>query len=62
MLVVMRLWRYLALARWSGQAHAIDNILKHRRKGSLAVWCPACPEIGFNVNEDVVSFVAESKT
>lgn len=62
MLIVMRLWRYLSLRRWSGQEHDIDSILNHRRKGSLAVWCPACPEVGFNVDEDTILYALETDT
>ncbi|KAJ7256377.1 hypothetical protein C8J57DRAFT_1235751 [Mycena rebaudengoi] len=32
----------------SGQFHSIDTILFHRPPGNLLVWCPACPEPGFN--------------
>ncbi|KAF7304596.1 CxC2 domain-containing protein [Mycena chlorophos] len=28
--------------------HSIDSVLQHRPEGNLLVWCPACPEPGFN--------------
>lgn len=39
---------------WSGQAFGIDAFLKGRKKGSTATYCPACPEIGFNVSRKEV--------
>ncbi|TFK61727.1 hypothetical protein BDN72DRAFT_777913 [Pluteus cervinus] len=51
---VARIWRYLATLRRSGQFFGIDDHLANRRPGSLALRCPACPEIGFNVDEDTM--------
>jgi len=48
-------WRYLTSVRRAGQAHNIDSILTHRRPGSLAVRCPACPELGFNVSAEFLA-------
>ncbi|KAJ3562360.1 hypothetical protein NP233_g9626 [Leucocoprinus birnbaumii] len=62
LLLVMRFWRFLSLCRWAGQEHKIDGVLTHRRPGSVAVWCPACPEIGFNVDEDTLKCAWEGKT
>ncbi|KAJ7069033.1 hypothetical protein B0H15DRAFT_925884 [Mycena belliarum] len=45
---VVRLWNYLTLLKRSGQLHGIDLFLPHRPAGNLLVWCPACPEPGFN--------------
>ncbi|KAF5344859.1 hypothetical protein D9756_011191 [Leucocoprinus leucothites] len=61
MMVVMRLWRHLSLRRWAGLEHDIDQVLAHRRKNSLAVYCPACPEIGLNVDENVVRLAYETE-
>ncbi|KAF5347890.1 hypothetical protein D9756_010191 [Leucocoprinus leucothites] len=61
MMVVMRFWRHLSLRRWAGQEHDIDQVLTHRRNNSLAVYCPACPEIGFNVDENVVKLAPETE-
>ncbi|KAF5360607.1 hypothetical protein D9756_005153 [Leucocoprinus leucothites] len=57
MLLVMRFWRYLSLRRWAGQEHGIDSLLTHRRPNSLTVRCPACPEIGFNVEDDEMNHI-----
>jgi hypothetical protein len=54
MACVSRIWQYLALLQRSGQAHGIDQFLPHQRKNSLAVRCPACPEIGFNVDKETI--------
>lgn len=51
-MAIMRIWRYLAERRRSGQEHGIDSEVPHRRPNSLAVRCPACPEIGFNVSPE----------
>lgn len=61
-MIVMRLWRYLAIRRRSGQEHNIDAVLTQRRPGSLTVRCPACPEIGHNIEESVVELSNTSKT
>lgn len=47
-MAVIRIWHHLAERRRSGQEHGIDKEVPHRRRHSLAVRCPACPEIGFN--------------
>jgi len=56
-----RLWQHLALERRSGQAFGIDGFLKHRRANSLALRCPACPEVGFNVNKSTIDMADESE-
>lgn len=58
---VVRVWRHLALRRRSGQAQDIDSVITNRRLGSLAVRCPACPEIGFNVDKATVDAAPENK-
>ncbi|KAJ7360665.1 hypothetical protein DFH08DRAFT_683848 [Mycena albidolilacea] len=45
---VVRVFNFLTLQKRTGQFHAIDAVLSHRPKGNLLVWCPACPEPGFN--------------
>jgi hypothetical protein len=45
---VVRVWNYLTLLKRAGQLHGIDQILLYRPAGNLLVWCPACPESGFN--------------
>ncbi|KAJ7443174.1 hypothetical protein B0H11DRAFT_1881567 [Mycena galericulata] len=45
---VVRVWNYLTLKKRSGQMHGIDQLLPYRPAGNLLVWCPACPEPGFN--------------
>lgn len=62
MLMVMRFWRHLSLRRWAGQEHGIDTVLTHRRPKTLAVYCPACPEVGVNVDEAEIRLVYETKT
>lgn len=50
-MAVMRVWRHLAECRRSGQEHEIDTEVPYRRPNSVAVRrCPACSEIGFNVD------------
>ncbi|KAJ3569745.1 hypothetical protein NP233_g4852 [Leucocoprinus birnbaumii] len=48
---VMRLWRPLKMQHQSGQFFEINKVLDHRRPGSMAVRCPACPEPGLNIEE-----------
>ncbi|KAJ7116742.1 hypothetical protein C8R46DRAFT_1170407 [Mycena filopes] len=45
---VVRVFNYLTLLKRSGQLHGIDLLLPHRPPGNLLVWCPGCPEPGFN--------------
>ncbi|KAF7365921.1 hypothetical protein MVEN_00467300 [Mycena venus] len=58
-----RIWRFLVIQRRAGQAppHGIDKHIPHRRPNCLALRCPACPEIGFNVSEEEVKSAAESE-
>ncbi|KAJ7939584.1 hypothetical protein B0H13DRAFT_1587010, partial [Mycena leptocephala] len=45
---VVRVFNYLTLKKRCGQLHGIDILIPHRPAGNLLVWCPACPEPGFN--------------
>ncbi|KAJ6607491.1 hypothetical protein B0H10DRAFT_2227795 [Mycena sp. CBHHK59/15] len=56
-----RIWRSLALERRTGQAHGIDELVPHRRPGSLTVRCPVCPEPGFNISEETIRNALESE-
>jgi hypothetical protein len=56
---VYRVWIHLALVRRRGQTHGIDELMLGRRANSLAVRCPACPEIGFNVEKHVIEDACE---
>jgi len=56
---VFRIWAHLAAVRRRGQAHGIDNIMTERRKNSLAVRCPACPEVGVNVQKVTLELASE---
>ncbi|KAJ7213692.1 hypothetical protein C8J57DRAFT_1602006 [Mycena rebaudengoi] len=56
---VIRVWRHLALRRRSGQAQDIDSLIPSRRPGSLAVRCPACPKIGFNIDKETIDSALE---
>ncbi len=56
----MRIWRHLAERRWSGQEHNIDNKVPNRRPDSLAVHCPACPEVGFNTTPEQLASASEA--
>ncbi|KAF7760546.1 hypothetical protein Agabi119p4_11222 [Agaricus bisporus var. burnettii] len=58
--IVMRLWRHLTLRRRSGQDFNIDSLLSHRRSGCLALRCPACPEVGFNIEEWVIELARDN--
>lgn len=55
------MWQHLAIVRRSGQSHGIDAILNHRDSGSLAVRCPACPEIGFNVDKSTIDLARDDE-
>ncbi|KAJ3576417.1 hypothetical protein NP233_g436 [Leucocoprinus birnbaumii] len=54
LMTVMRVWRTLALLRRSGVDLGIGVYLPYRREGSIALRCPACPEVGFNVDEETL--------
>ncbi|KAF7368983.1 hypothetical protein MVEN_00224700 [Mycena venus] len=60
-LMASRVWRALALQRWTGQAHGIDPHVPHRRANSLALRCPACPEVGFNMTLDQMIAASEDE-
>ncbi|TEB31109.1 hypothetical protein FA13DRAFT_1754893 [Coprinellus micaceus] len=47
--IVMQIWRVVTAMKRLGQAHGIDEILRHRRQGNLVVHCPVCPEPHFNI-------------
>ncbi|KAJ7244515.1 hypothetical protein C8J57DRAFT_1476804 [Mycena rebaudengoi] len=45
---VIRIFNFLTMKKRSGRLHGIDSVLSHRPSGNLLVWCPGCPEPGFN--------------
>lgn len=47
----MRLWRFLAAERESGQLMAMDNLMTFRPAGSFADVCLACPLPDVNMTE-----------
>ncbi|KAJ6626039.1 hypothetical protein B0H10DRAFT_1781972, partial [Mycena sp. CBHHK59/15] len=47
-LQVVHMFNYLTLKKWTGQLHGIDAFLPHCPSSNLIVWCPVCPEPGFN--------------
>ncbi|PPQ76396.1 LOW QUALITY PROTEIN: hypothetical protein CVT26_015366 [Gymnopilus dilepis] len=58
---VSRVWGHLAQMRRSGQCHNFDELFPHRRPGSFAVRCPACPEVHFNVNLQTLQLAGEDE-
>lgn len=49
----MHVWRALQMTKYSGQALDIDGHLPLHQPGSLVVPCFACPEPGFNMEEEI---------
>lgn len=49
------------MLRRAGQFHGINKILTHRQTQSLAVRCPACPEVGFNMSKEVIDQAKEEE-
>ncbi|KAJ3833367.1 hypothetical protein F5878DRAFT_546684, partial [Lentinula raphanica] len=47
--LVVRIWRKLCLEKWTGQAHNLSSAFPHRTPGTLVLFCPACPEEGYNM-------------
>lgn len=60
-MAVMRVWRHLAERGRSGQEHGIDSEVPYRRCNSLAVRCPACPEVGFNIEPEELAAAEETE-
>ena len=58
---VARVWAHLAIRRRAGQDHGIDSELPGRRPHSLVVRCPACPEIGINIDKDTIEIASENE-
>ncbi|KAJ6513753.1 hypothetical protein C8R47DRAFT_1286610 [Mycena vitilis] len=44
------LWGFISTEKRMGQMHGVDDVLSHRPKGNLVLYCPACPEPGFNMD------------
>ena len=61
LLRVIRVWSHLSMVRRSGQAHGIDTIITTRRPLSLAIRCPACPEVGVNVDREKMEMASEEE-
>ncbi|KAF6750008.1 hypothetical protein DFP72DRAFT_851984 [Ephemerocybe angulata] len=58
---VSRVWRYLSSQRQSGQSHEIDRLLKEGRFKTIIVRCPACPDIGFNIEKAEIELAGEDE-
>ncbi|KAH6903700.1 hypothetical protein BKA70DRAFT_1513986 [Coprinopsis sp. MPI-PUGE-AT-0042] len=58
---VSRVWRHLACLRRSGQSFEIDDLLTSRKFSSVIVRCPACPEVGFNVEKAEIELAGEDE-
>ncbi|KAF7360834.1 hypothetical protein MSAN_01112700 [Mycena sanguinolenta] len=56
-----RIWRFLALQRRTGQAHEFDKYVPHRAPKSLTIRCPACPEVGYNIDQKTIDEAEESE-
>jgi hypothetical protein len=52
----------MAQVRRSGQCHKFDETLPHRQKGSVAIRCPACPEVHVNVDKRTIELAGEDET
>jgi hypothetical protein len=46
-----RLWRWIKRLKWAGYGHNQKDPLKPE-PGSLANFCPACPQVGINIPEN----------
>ena len=58
---VFRVWIHLSVLRRRGQVFDIDDIMQGRRKASLAIRCPACPEVHINVDVETIKKAQESE-
>lgn len=58
---VFRVWIHLSGLRRRGHAHDIDSIITSRRKQSLAIPCPACPEAYVNVDLETMEQAKEDE-
>jgi len=56
-----RVWIHLSGLRRRGQAHDIDDIIIGCRKYSLAILCPACPEVHVNVDLQTIEQAKEDE-
>ncbi|KAF9014452.1 hypothetical protein BDZ89DRAFT_449301 [Hymenopellis radicata] len=56
----IRFKRGLEKRRRSGQAQGIDEFITHRRPGSTSIFCPACPDPGWNVSMEEVWEASEA--
>ncbi|KAK0215692.1 hypothetical protein IW262DRAFT_1299917 [Armillaria fumosa] len=42
-------WNLMKAEHRAGVLHKFDKIIRHRRPRNLMVFCPACPEMGWNI-------------
>ncbi|KAJ7615940.1 hypothetical protein FB45DRAFT_841586 [Roridomyces roridus] len=54
-----RLWGVLTLAKRLGQEHGIDEFFPFRPNDNLVLYCPTCPEPGFNMDPKIGSLPSE---
>ncbi|KAF7323994.1 CxC2 domain-containing protein [Mycena kentingensis (nom. inval.)] len=51
----VRVYNYITAVKRAGQLHGIDQVVPHRPPGNVIVWCPACPQPGFNGDPNLTS-------
>lgn len=47
--------------RRSGQALGMGSRVATRRPGTNSVFCPACPEVGFNISKETLDAAREDE-
>ncbi|KAL0568932.1 hypothetical protein V5O48_013043 [Marasmius crinis-equi] len=48
LLRVTNIWRRLTADKWNGRAFQLYKAFPNRKPNSIVIFCPACPEHGFN--------------
>jgi len=57
---VFRVWMHLSTLRRHGQTHGSDKVIPIWGN-SLAIRCPACPQVNFNVNLETITQASEDE-
>ncbi|KAJ7449748.1 hypothetical protein B0H11DRAFT_1743513, partial [Mycena galericulata] len=50
-----RMWSFLTTRKRLGQEHGINKFLPYRPPGNMMLYCPSCPEPGFNMDKRLLA-------
>lgn len=61
MMQASHIHHHLQMVQRSGQAHGINKYIQHCQKNCIVIHCPACPELGWNIDLEILQSASKSE-